>query len=189
MVQLLNPSSSAKTLRHMTTEQFIYAGFTLLLMGLSAINARRLILPNVSTIPGMLTGLVLSWLFPSLHGESTGSASLIASGVGAIVGAGAMYLLRWAGKVLFGKLRFDLPANTTVEFWMLDELNPGITAKRVVSFKVGPEVIGKPLKFYLRPGLETPNGKVLLTQRGESSRKAEIITDAAGVRKAFSYLW
>ena len=25
-----------------------------------------------------------------------------------------MHLLRWAGKVLFGKQRFDLPANTTV---------------------------------------------------------------------------
>ena len=62
----------------------------------------------------MMTGLVLSWSFPSLHGESTGSASLIASGVGVLVGAGGMYLLRWAGKVLFGKLRFDLPANTTV---------------------------------------------------------------------------
>ena len=98
----------------MTTEQLIYAGFTLLLIGLSANNARRLILPNIITIPGMLTGLVLSWWFPSLHGESTGSGSLIASGVGVIVGAGAMYLLRWAGKVLFGKIRFDLPSNTTV---------------------------------------------------------------------------
>ena len=62
----------------------------------------------------MLAGLVLSWFFRSLHGESTGSASLIASGAGVIVGAGAMHLLRWAGKVLFGKQRFDLPANTTV---------------------------------------------------------------------------
>ncbi len=68
---------------------------------------------NVITIPGMLTGLALSWWFPSLHGALTGSGSLIASGVGVIVGAGAMYLLRWTGKVLFGKLRFDLPANTT----------------------------------------------------------------------------
>src|SRR5213596_2748883 len=98
----------------MTTEQLIYAGFTLLLIGLSANNARRLILPNVITIPGMLAGLALSWWFPSLHGESTGSASLIASGVGVVVGAGAMYLLRCVGKVLFGKQRFDLPANSTV---------------------------------------------------------------------------
>jgi prepilin signal peptidase PulO-like enzyme (type II secretory pathway) len=98
----------------MTTEQIIYAGFVLVLIGLSANNARRLILPNTITIPGMLAGLVLSWFFRSLHGESTGSASLIASGAGVIVGAGAMHLLRWAGKVLFGKQRFDLPANTTV---------------------------------------------------------------------------
>jgi len=84
------------------------------LIGLSANNARRLILPNIITIPGMLAGLVLSWWFPSLHGGSTGSASLIASGVGVIVGAGAMYLLRWAGKVLFGKQRFDLPENSKV---------------------------------------------------------------------------
>src|SRR5205823_14829180 len=93
----------------MTTEQLIYAGFTLVLIGLSANNARRLILPNVITIPGMLAGLALSWWFPSLHGESTGSGALIASGVGVIVGAGAMYLLRWAGKILFGKQRFDPP--------------------------------------------------------------------------------
>ena len=90
MVRLpLFPPSAKVVLRHVTTEQLIYAGFTLLLIGLSANNARRLILPNVITIPGMLAGLVLSWLFPSLHGESTGSASLIPSGVGVIVGNGA----------------------------------------------------------------------------------------------------
>jgi prepilin signal peptidase PulO-like enzyme (type II secretory pathway) len=98
----------------MTTEQIIYAGFVLVLIVLSANCARRLVLPNIITIPGMLTGLVLSWWFPSLHGESTGSASLIASDGGVIVGAGTMYLLRWAGKVLFGKLRFDLPADSAV---------------------------------------------------------------------------
>ena len=114
MVRLPLSSLFATILSYMTTEQLIYAGFTLLLIGLSANNARRLIPPNVITIPGMLAGLVLSWWFPSLHGESTGSVSLIASGVGVIVGAGAMYLLRWVGKVLFGKQRFDLPANTTV---------------------------------------------------------------------------
>jgi len=98
----------------MTTEQLIYAGFVLVLIGLSANNARRLILPNIITIPGIFAGLVLSFPFPSLHGESTGWGSLIASGVGVIVGAGAMYLLRWVGKVLFGKLRFDLPENSKV---------------------------------------------------------------------------
>src|ERR1041384_3382723 len=108
----------------MTTEQIIYAGFVLVLIGLSANNARSLILPNTITIPGMLAGLVLSWFFPSLHGESTGSVSLIASGVGVIVGAGAMYLLRWVGKVLFGKQRFNLPANTTVGYHELSQRRP-----------------------------------------------------------------
>ena len=98
----------------MTTEQIIYAGFAIILIVLSVNNARSLILPNTITIPGMLAGLVLSWWFPSLHGESTGWGSLIASGVGVIAGAGVMYLLRWAGNVLFGKQRFDLPANSTV---------------------------------------------------------------------------
>jgi len=114
VVRLPLSPPSATISRYMTTEQVIYAGFTLLLIGLSANNARRLILPNIITIPGMLAGLALSWWFPSLHGESTGSASLIVSGIGVIVGAGTMYLLRWAGKVLFGKLRFDLPADSTV---------------------------------------------------------------------------
>jgi prepilin signal peptidase PulO-like enzyme (type II secretory pathway) len=104
----------AKILSYMTSEQLIYGGFTLLLIGLSANNARRLFLPNIITIPGMLAGLVLSWWFPSLHGESKGWGSLVASGVGVIVGAGAMYLLRWAGIVLFGKQRFDPPPNSTV---------------------------------------------------------------------------
>jgi len=104
----------AKILRYIAAEQLIYAGFTLVLIGLSANNARRLILPDAITIPGMLAGLVLSWWFPSLHGGSTGSESLIASGVGVVVGAGAMYALRWAGKILFGKQRFDLPTNTNV---------------------------------------------------------------------------
>jgi prepilin signal peptidase PulO-like enzyme (type II secretory pathway) len=96
----------------MTTVQIIYAGFAIILIVLSVNNARSLILPNTITIPGMLAGLVLSWWFPSLHCESTGSASLIASGAGVIVGAGATYLLRWVGKVLFGRQRFDLPANS-----------------------------------------------------------------------------
>src|SRR6266498_4114150 len=83
----------------MTTEQLIYAGFMLLLIGLSANNARRLILPIIITIPGMLAGLVLSWWFPSIHSPSTGSASLIASGAGVIVGAGAMHQRRGKGRV------------------------------------------------------------------------------------------
>jgi hypothetical protein len=45
---------------------------------------------------------------------SVASRRIDGLGVGVIVGAGTMYLLRWVGKVLFGKLRFDLPSNTTV---------------------------------------------------------------------------
>lgn len=77
MVRLPIRHSSAKTLKLMTTEQIIYAGFAIVLIVLSVNNARSLILPNTITIPGMVAGLVLSWLFPSLHGKATGSASLI----------------------------------------------------------------------------------------------------------------
>ena len=47
----LFPPSAKVVLRHVTTEQLIYAGFTLLLIGLSANNARGLILPNIITVP------------------------------------------------------------------------------------------------------------------------------------------
>ena len=114
MVQLLILSSSVRTLRHMTTERLIYGGFALVLIVLSVNNARCLILPDKIIIPGIFAGLVLSWQFPLLHGESTGSASLIASGAGVIAGAAGMYLLRWVGKVLFGKQRVDLLVNTKV---------------------------------------------------------------------------
>lgn len=114
MVQLLVLSSSVRTLRHMTTEQLIYGGLALILIVLSVNSARCLILPDKITIPGILAGLILSWQFPSLHGESTGSASLIVSGTGVIVGAAGVYLLRWVGKILFGKQRVDLLANTKV---------------------------------------------------------------------------
>lgn len=64
----------------------------------SVVDLDHLILPDRVTLGGIASGLVLSALVPSLHGELVWSVALARSAVGALAGAGILYAVAVAGR-------------------------------------------------------------------------------------------
>ena len=100
----------------MKPEWLVHCVFAAMLVALVANNIRHLLLPDKITIPGILAGLLASWLIPSIHELSDGWLSLGVSAMGVIAGAGSMYLMRMGGKKFFGRQRLVLPDTTKVVF-------------------------------------------------------------------------
>jgi leader peptidase (prepilin peptidase)/N-methyltransferase len=93
--------------------------FCLLIAGFIAatfIDFEHFIIPDEITIGGMFVGLVCSILVPRLHGQTKIASGLIQSLIGMAVGAGIIYLILRLGKLLFGRQRMELPADTKIIF-------------------------------------------------------------------------
>jgi len=91
----------------------------LFLAGLIAatfIDFEHFIIPDEITIGGMVAGFLCSFFLPALHGQVSPSGGLRQSLLGMGVGAGIIYLILRAGKLLFGRQRVALPADTKVIF-------------------------------------------------------------------------
>jgi leader peptidase (prepilin peptidase)/N-methyltransferase len=80
------------------------------------IDFEHFIIPDEITVGGMVVGFVCSFLLPSLHSETLVSASLRQSGLGIAVGAGLIYAILRAGKLLFGRQKVTLPAEARIIF-------------------------------------------------------------------------
>jgi len=79
----------------------VYAVFGAALLVLSVIDLREMILPDEITLPGISLGVIAGFFVPELHGLTERWSGLWASVIGALVGAGAMYMIGAAGTVLF----------------------------------------------------------------------------------------
>jgi len=93
--------------------------YCLMLAGLIAatfIDFEHFIIPDEITIGGMVVGFILSVVFPVLHGQETLIGAVKASGLGLAVGGGVIYAILRMGKLLFGRQRVELPANTRIIF-------------------------------------------------------------------------
>jgi leader peptidase (prepilin peptidase) / N-methyltransferase len=64
----------------------------------------------------MVAGFVASFLLPTLHEQSLLSGALKQSLLGMATGAGLIYFILRMGKVLFGRQRVALPADTKIVF-------------------------------------------------------------------------
>ncbi len=80
------------------------------------IDFEHFIIPDEITIGGTFAGLLCSLLVPQLHQQTTVSGSMIQSLLGIGVGAGVIYGILRIGKLLFGKQRVELPAETRIIF-------------------------------------------------------------------------
>ena len=74
----------------------------------TVIDFKYLIIPDEISLPGVFVGLAASFAYPQLHGVQWIAghphwSGLLASAVGAAVGAGAIYSIGAAGKVALGK--------------------------------------------------------------------------------------
>jgi len=80
------------------------------------IDFEHFIIPDEITFGGMVAGFLCSIAVPALQGTDQ---RLLAGGrsfLGILVGAGTLYMILRLGKLLFGKQRLELPADTKVVF-------------------------------------------------------------------------
>lgn len=94
----------------------VYGFFLAGLIAATFIDFEHFIIPDEITIGGMVAGFICSFLLPQLHGETSLSGSLRQSLLGMAAGAGIIYLILRAGKLLFGRERVALPADTKIVF-------------------------------------------------------------------------
>jgi leader peptidase (prepilin peptidase)/N-methyltransferase len=93
--------------------------FCLFLSGLivaTFIDFEHFIIPDEITYGGMVVGALVSIFIPSLHGTVSRSESLVYSLIGIVSGAGIVYAILRAGKLLFGKQTIKLPPASKVIF-------------------------------------------------------------------------
>src|SRR6266404_6087920 len=94
----------------------IYAFFLAGLIAATFIDFEHFIIPDEITIGGMVVGFIFSFFFPALHEVGSVSASLKQSLLGMGVGAGLIYLILRLGKLVFGRHKVALPAETRIVF-------------------------------------------------------------------------
>ena len=80
------------------------------------IDLEHFIIPDEITIGGIAAGVVLSGLFPEIHGGGKTADGLRDAAIGAAVGGGLIYGILRLGKLLFGSHRVELPENSVVTF-------------------------------------------------------------------------
>ena len=80
------------------------------------IDLEHFIIPDDITIGGIAVGVVVSGLFPEIHGGLKAADGLKAAAIGAAMGGGLVYGILRLGKLLFGQQRVALPENSVVTF-------------------------------------------------------------------------
>jgi leader peptidase (prepilin peptidase)/N-methyltransferase len=94
----------------------IYCFFLAGLIAATFIDFQHFIIPDEITIGGMVVGFICSFFFPLLHEVTSVQASLKQSLLGLGVGAGIIYLILRIGKLVFGRHKLALPAETRIVF-------------------------------------------------------------------------
>lgn len=79
----------------------IYGVLGASLILVSVVDIRHMVLPDEITLPGLRLGVILSFFFPALHGATGRWESLGASIVGALVGAGFLWIVGTIGSWVF----------------------------------------------------------------------------------------
>ncbi len=94
----------------------VYALFLAGLIVATFIDFEHFIIPDELTVGGVVAGFACSFLLPSLHDQTQLGDSLRQSVLGIVVGAGTIYFILRVGKLLFGRQRVPLPADTKIIF-------------------------------------------------------------------------
>lgn len=82
----------------------------------SFIDFEHYIIPDEITYGGIVCGIILSFLLPALHNVSEHLVAVKNSLIGTVVGAGVIFLVLQSGKLIFGKYRVKVGADTKVVF-------------------------------------------------------------------------
>ena len=88
----------------------VLAGF----IASSFIDLEHMIIPDELTLGGIVAGLLGSFLVPALHDQTTITAAMQQSFLGAAVGGGMIYGVLRVGKLLFGRQKIRIAPDTKV---------------------------------------------------------------------------
>jgi len=91
---------------------FVLAG----LIAATFIDFEHFIIPDEITLGGVAVGFIVSAGLPALHHVTRPAESLMASGLGILVGAGSVFAVLQLGKLLFGKERVPLEEGESATF-------------------------------------------------------------------------
>jgi leader peptidase (prepilin peptidase)/N-methyltransferase len=80
------------------------------------IDFEHFIIPDEITFGGIVVGLLVSLLLPSLQDAPSHGSSILRSLIGAVAGAGIVYAILRLGKLLFGRQRLKLAGQTKIIF-------------------------------------------------------------------------
>jgi leader peptidase (prepilin peptidase)/N-methyltransferase len=94
----------------------VYALFLAGLIAATFIDFEHFIIPDEITIGGMVAGFVCSFLLALPRGQAALGVALRQSVFGMVAGAGIVYIILRAGKLLFGRQRVTLPADSRIIF-------------------------------------------------------------------------
>jgi len=94
----------------------VYGMFLSGLIAATFIDFEHFIIPDEITIGGTVVGFICSMLLPALQAEESIKGAIIKSLIGLVVGGGIIYLILRAGKLMFGRQRVELPADTKIVF-------------------------------------------------------------------------
>ena len=94
----------------------VYALFLSGLIAATFIDFEHFIIPDEITIGGMAVGFVCSFFVPAVHGQASLPGAMKLSLLGTAVGAGLVYSVLRAGKLLFGREKIALPADARIVF-------------------------------------------------------------------------
>ena len=94
----------------------VYCLFLAGLIVATFIDFEHFIIPDEITIGGTVAGFVFSALLPSLHQVHSRGPGIWQSIIGILAGAGIVYAVLRVGKLLFGRHKLKLPADTILVF-------------------------------------------------------------------------
>jgi leader peptidase (prepilin peptidase)/N-methyltransferase len=94
----------------------IYAIFIAGLICATFVDFEHFIIPDEITLGGMVVGFAVSFFLPSLHDTNSFGAGMLRSAIGIVAGAGIVYGILRLGKLLFGRQKLKLPADTKIVF-------------------------------------------------------------------------
>ncbi|MBI4372896.1 MAG: prepilin peptidase [Candidatus Omnitrophica bacterium] len=128
-----------------TVQGFISAVLFSLLLIATVVDLEHQIIPDEVSLGGLVMGLILSPVFPSIHGQSNWWGGLLSSAIGALVGGGVIY-----GTGVLGTFIFKKDAMGGGDVKLLAMLGAFLGWKKVILAYLLAPILALPLGLFLK---------------------------------------